>query len=183
MSGVTVNAAAVMIVLVSLVKRGALRRVDVGGVPVVQPSPGARWSTVHSWYAGLRGFRGVVNLIMPLEAGAADRPGGWPLAGEDVLGDPDLFGFRCSSRVPGSAVGAPCGFGELQPTVEPVAGVGGPVSAALALRDRIPIVAGGGNRMLSWDRGSGCRSGGTCETERNSEQYSGSGDRTEGSAY
>jgi hypothetical protein len=77
-------------------------------------------------------------------AARADRPGAGALAVEDLLGDGDLLvagGEVGARRVGPAAVRLPGGLGELQPAVEPVAGVDVPVAAGLAGGDLFQVSA------------------------------------------
>src|SRR5690606_24966875 len=95
------------------------------------------------------------------EVGAAHRPRAGALARENVLGDADLLFAAGVAGVAGAAVGLPGALRELQAAVVAVTGVDGPVAAALALRDSVPVVRRGGGRG---------------ETERDGGEGAGSGD-------
>jgi hypothetical protein len=62
-----------------------------------------------------------------------------PLRAKDPFGDHDLVLTWRLCRRANTAVFAPGGRQELQAAVDPVAGVGGPVAAGFAVRERIPI--------------------------------------------
>jgi hypothetical protein len=74
-------------------------------------------------------------------ATTADRPRADALRVQHVLGHPDLLLTAGAGRRTRSAVGVPRARGELQTAGEPVAGADRPVSARLALRDRVPVHA------------------------------------------
>src|ERR1700761_5827457 len=87
-------------------------------------------------------FKRVLKRTTALLApSAAHRPGTDALGPQDVVGHPDLLLATGVLRHAGAAVGAPGAHGELQATVEAVAGAGRPVAARLAGGDGIPVHA------------------------------------------
>ena len=107
---------------------------------------------------GRHGGRGRHSGVVPHRgsgaAWAALRPGLEALGAQDVLGDPDLLRARGGRGAADTAVGGPGRRLELQAAVVAVAGVGGPVSARLALRDGVPVDASPRARWRStWPSG------------------------------
>src|SRR5690348_15274472 len=94
-----------------------------------------------------------------LAARPACRPGTDALAGQHPLGHGDLLclgGLVGRRGVLAAAIAKPGLLGELQPTVEAVAGAGAPVSAGLTRRDGRPVRPARGCWGRSRDRrGSG----------------------------
>src|ERR1700747_1048046 len=107
---------------------------------------------------GVTCLRGDLSLVQAgdarwvLAACPAYRPGANALAGQHPLGHGDLLclGGQVGRRgVLTAAIAKPCLLGELQPTVETVAGVGAPVSAGLTRCDGRPVRPARGPRGRS----------------------------------
>src|ERR1700710_3252359 len=78
---------------------------------------------------------------------AALRPGLHALVSEKAVGNGDLLLPGGCRRIPDAAVLGPGARLELQPAIYAVPGVGVPVAAGLALRDRVPVRSRVGARL------------------------------------
>jgi hypothetical protein len=88
--------------------------------------------------------RGYPGRLAQAELAGAGRRGLPALRGEHPFGHGDLLGPARLVRPARSAEGTPSGRSELQAASETIAGIDGPVAAALTLSDLVPNACGGG---------------------------------------